>query len=149
MRHLFAHSLIAATLFSSACASPRRRAEEQRLEWRAAAPRVYSFEYQRQCFCLDNMIWWRVEVRDGRVIAAVLVNPQDSVLSAASTPVAEHPTIDGIFVELRRVLQIDRSSVRVRFDSTYHFPTEIVVDESPGVVDDEWQLRVRSFHSAL
>jgi hypothetical protein len=144
MRLLLA-SLLGLWMFVGACAPTRIATVDQRSRWRAMALSDYSFEHQWRCFCPQNMLWWRVEVRNGKVVNATLVDPADTLATAASTPPHQQPTIETIFDALARALAVKSASVRVVYDSTFHFPAEIVVDESKAVADDEWEVRVRNF----
>ncbi len=137
------HPLLLLIVAFSGCSPASNAAAHHREQWEKRKLTVYTFEYQRQCFCMANMLWWRVEVRDGIVTSATLVDPADSIATAATMTLAEHPTVAKIFDRLENALAITGASVQVTYDSALSYPTAIVVDESKDVADDEWELRVR------
>ena len=112
--------------------------------WRASKPSAYTFEYRKQCFCELTGIWWRVEVRGDRVVAAAPVSPGDSAHADAVESLAEHPTIDELFQELARLRSLPAAKLDVRFNTVYHFPAFIDADEVAGLADDEWRMQVRN-----
>ena len=129
------------------CASASRSAAHHREQWETRKLTAYAFEYQRQCFCLANMIWWRVEVRGDSVASAALLDPADTIATAATMTLAEHPTITNIFDRLQNVLAVRGASMQVTYDSALSYPTTIIVDEDKDSLDDEWELRVRNVRS--
>jgi hypothetical protein len=127
------------------CRHSRPQALDQAALWRATKPSAYTFEYRKDCFCSPiGGIWWRVEVRGERVVAAAPVSPGDSSHADAIESLAEHPTIDELFQELARLRSLPAAKLDIRFDTVYHFPAFIDADEVAGLADDEWRMQVRN-----
>jgi hypothetical protein len=112
--------------------------------WRASKPAAYTFEYRKECFCELTGIWWRVEVRGNRVVAAAPVSPGDSAHADSVKSLDEHPTIDDMFQRLAQLRSVRPAKLDVRFDSVLHFPAFIDADEAAEVADDEWRIAIRN-----
>ncbi len=148
MRHL-RHLAAAAALFLSACGGDDPfginpagvQFESARQRWSAGQPEQYQFNYTRVCFCaVVHEV--RVTVTNGVVTSAVVVESGQPLAGAA---LAQIPTIDDLFETVRDALARNAHDLRVTYDATRGFPTQIIVDYREMVADDEFLHTVREF----
>jgi hypothetical protein len=109
----------------------------QAAAWAAARPAAYDYHYRVDCFCIGGGRWYRVSVRDGRVAAAALLDPDASGGKGPPLASGAVPTVDSLFAIVRRAYASGADSVAVEFDDTAHYPRRIRIDWRRGAVDDE------------
>jgi hypothetical protein len=103
-----------------------------RARWESVAPRHYHARYRVGCFCpgpLDVVI----EVFDGRIVA--MRDPESG--QPVTPPAAElFRTVDGLFDHIEHALTY-AEIVTASFDSATGHPTEVFIDGSLQIADDE------------
>jgi hypothetical protein len=115
---------------------PRALLEQHYAAWQGARPASYDYEYRVDCFCIGGGRWYRVRVRDGRVVDAT---PADTVVSGKGGPLTldRVPTVDSLYAFARRAYEGGADSVAVEFDAGAHYPTRLFIDQIRAAVDDE------------
>jgi hypothetical protein len=119
---------------------------EGRALWESQGITSYRFAVSRNCFCLVRgpVV---IEVRDGKMVSIVDVETGKSVVDgfALSEIFAEAATIDLLFERIERAEAEGAALVRVSFDEMYGYPTEIYIDESELMADEEIGYTVSEF----
>ena len=143
MRHVFlALSLLLSGcgIFDSLSESQVEELRRQRQRWQALQIRSYDYEHQKGCFCVPEINQRvRVEVRDGVVVRTVNVATGEEI----SHPQVTWPTIDELFDQTEELFGTEYR-LKITYDPTRHFPTEIIGDV-PRTIDDEFTTTVRNF----
>ncbi|MFL5575502.1 MAG: DUF6174 domain-containing protein [Gemmatimonadaceae bacterium] len=108
----------------------------ERAAWRARRLDAYTFHYRQDCFCAGGGRWYRVAVRDGKVVEAV---PRDAAAGGKGPPLAADavPTVDLLFARAVRALAEGADSVAVEYDARGHYPSRLYVDWDRSATDDE------------
>lgn len=102
--------------------SERRELERHLTAWKALGITSYEFEFERRCFCPpEDTRQVRIRVRDDQIAAVSLVETGDSL---PRTSWVRYSTVPQIFDNLARHLDWRNAVLSVRFDETYHHPTE-------------------------
>lgn len=109
--------------------------------WEATAPPSYRFTLERICFCL-NATPLRVTVRNGTVLRAQVIATSDFLLD---TELSSVQTIPEVFAVLARALDLPAASFFARYDASWGFPTEVRIDHSRQIADDEVSYRLSDF----
>jgi hypothetical protein len=109
--------------------------------WRATAPADYGFDYRRVCFCpvVEEL---RITVADGLVVQ---VTSRDSGEPIPAERYPEFPTIDGLFIELDRLIRADPHLLEAEYDLVYGYPAAVEVDIEERIADEEFAYTVREF----
>jgi len=116
-------------------------------KWQDANITHYRFELSISCFCaFRDQMPLTIEVRDGQIVYMATV---DGTLVLDTDQnyefYAPHATIDLLFAELDAALNDGADSVTVTYDSTYGFPTEIGIDYSQEIADEEAYYSISGF----
>jgi hypothetical protein len=119
--------------------------ERSRSRWSDRAPGRYGFVLERFCFCpLEAIGPVQVIVEHGVVISRTYVE--------SGLPVPEQwrplfPAMEGVFAVVRDALVRDADKVEVSYDGQLGYPLIASIDYVRNAVDDELELRVRSFET--
>jgi hypothetical protein len=128
--------IAASVLFGLACHSATESSgassdlERNRQRWAGQNISRYEFTYDRLCFCVP-VGPMRVTVRDGKVVAATIIATGESV------DVRDVLTVDELFALIERGIKSHYSELRVKYDASLGYPTEIYSDQSYQIADDE------------
>jgi hypothetical protein len=141
------HGILALSLLLSGCGifgflsgSQVEELRRQRERWEALEIRSYDYEHQKGCYCVPEINQRvRVEVRNGVVARTVNVASGEEI----SHPQITWPTIDELFDRTEELFGTGYK-LKITYDRTRHFPTEIIGDV-PDAVDDEFTTTVRNF----
>ena len=137
--------LISALIGIAACGEPGDerldRLNDAWARWRAAAPADYRFDYRRSCFCpvVEEV---RIAVADGIVVQ---VTDRDTGDPLPEECYPEFQTIDGLFVELDRLIRADPHLLEAEYDLVYGYPAAVEVDIEERIADEEFAYTVREF----
>lgn len=147
MRNLFGVMLCAAVL--AACGSSAPKAADPPPPTTATttttvapkdawfAPAHYRFDYRPGCFCPS--LPTRVEVRDGKVIKATLLEEVRGVPGETDAP-----TIDKLLADVKRAEKEATGEVKVDYDKD-GVPIEASIDWIKNAIDDEMTWRIENF----
>ena len=111
--------------------------------WRSAGLASYEYGYRKYCECHpDTPPETVVTVRDGRVVG-VRHRPvgYDREVPAEARNLQYYWTVDGLFDLLAAAYQRG-AEVRVKYDASRGFPTEIYVDYDTNAIGDELDLKL-------
>ena len=114
-----------------------RRAQDR---WVRAAMADYDLVMTRNCFCVP-VGPVMVRVRDGeRVETRILVDDAEGPL--APNLVAFYPTVEGLFDVISEALEDGVYELQVTYHPTLGYPTDLWVDRSPSIADEEFGYEV-------
>jgi len=139
------HSLSLGTLvlLGSGCgvADPDPYADLQRdldqamARWARSGPEAYQMDYQRTCFCIREAVQpVEITVRRGTVESRRYLE--------SGRPVPEElaelfPPVPQLFAVIREAILDRATEIRVAYDTTFGYPTEIYIDWRAEIADEE------------
>jgi hypothetical protein len=112
-----------------------RDLQEARAAWERAAIQDYDLDMRRLCFC-GTPIDVTVRVRGGQRFDVLYE------LDGAPAPVPPqfalyYPTVPELFERIERAFREEADEVRVTYHPTLGYPTELWVDQSRSISDEE------------
>jgi hypothetical protein len=111
---------------------PPQALETARARWDAAGVDDYSYTISRGCFCPPEFIGpFQVAVRDGAIVSAT----RDG--AAVDTAQVQIPTVPAIFDEIAEAIEAGAAEVRVTYDATLGYPTDVWIDQDRMMADEE------------
>ena len=110
--------------------------ELARAQWEEAGPSSYSFTQSRACFCPPPLTFDVVVIDDD----VFDVNPTDSSAPMDHVELGSFRTIEGLFDDLESLVASNPARLEMTFDPTLGYPTQISVDRSFKISDDEYVL---------
>ena len=133
----------------AACAAGGSELSRNREKWQDANITHYRFSINISCFCaFRDQMPLTVEVRDGQIVHMATV---DGTLVLDTDQnyefYAPHATIDLLFAELDAAVNDGADSITVTYDATYGFPTEIGIDYSQEIADEEMYYSISGFEA--
>jgi len=133
----------------AACAAGGSELSRNREKWQDANITHYRFSFNISCFCaFRDQMPLTVEVRDGQIVHMATV---DGTLVLDTDQnyefYAPHATIDLLFAELDAAVNDGADSITVTYDATYGFPTEIAIDYSQEIADEEMYYSISGFEA--
>jgi hypothetical protein len=139
--------LITLAIILAACSAGGSELSRNQQKWQDANITHYRFELNIGCFCaFRDQMPLTVEVRDGQIVYMAGV---DGTLVLDTDQnyefYAPHATIDLLFAELEAAVKDGADSVTVTYDATYGFPTEIAIDQSQEIADEEMYYSISGF----
>jgi hypothetical protein len=116
-------------------------------KWQDANISHYRFELNVGCFCaFRSQMPATVEVQGGEIVS---ITGADGNPILISDPLNEYvlrvATIDRLFSELESDSFKEADKLTVTYDSTYGFPSEIIIDFIELAIDDELYLSASAF----
>src|SRR5512145_322202 len=131
--------LVTLIFILAACSAGGSELSRNQQKWQDANITHYRFELSIGCFCVfRDQMPLTVEVRDGQIVHMAAV---DGTLVLDTDQnyefYAPHATIDLLFAEIDAAVKDGADSVTVTYDATYGFPTEIAIDYSQELADEE------------
>ncbi|MCA9168002.1 MAG: hypothetical protein KDB23_10055 [Planctomycetales bacterium] len=116
--------------------------EAQRALWDAQSATDYDYVLQRECFCLDEARRpGLVQVRQAEIASVVDVEtgqPLDAKI---------YRTIDQLFDELQRAIDLPADDIQTEFDDAIGYPTSLRIDFDFGIADEELVYHAREFRT--
>jgi hypothetical protein len=133
----------------AACSIGGSELSRNQQKWQDANITHYRFELSIGCFCaFRDQMPLTVEVRDGQIVYMAAV---DGTLVLDTDQnyefYAPHATIDLLFAEIEAAVNDGADSVTVTYDATYGFPTEIAIDQSQEIADEEMYYSISGFEA--
>jgi hypothetical protein len=133
----------------AACSAGGSELSRNLEKWQDANITHYRFSINISCFCaFRDQMPLTVEVLDGQIVymaavdgALVLDTDQNYELYAP------HATIDLLFAEIDAAVKDGADSVTVTYDATHGFPTEIAIDYSQEIADEEIYYSISGFEA--
>jgi Family of unknown function (DUF6174) len=123
----------------SACESPLsprelRALSDAEARWARRGFQDYTFETMRSCFCNPLLTQWaRVEVRGG-VVARVVILETGADVSPQER--GYFPTVEGLFDSIRgSTADESLDDIKLEFDPALGFPTRIIRQAKPNILD--------------
>jgi len=133
---------------------PKSEVEQARDKWQAANISHYRFKLFLGCFCVFSQdMPLNIEVKDGQVVSMEYQsgNPIDPSLMEYFE---RFVTIDKLFDEIENGFEVQGNvdnagdkaeEVKVTYDATYGFPSQINIDFIKNAIDDELSLQITDF----
>ncbi|PCH62825.1 MAG: hypothetical protein COC09_07240 [Gammaproteobacteria bacterium] len=109
-------------------------------KWQQAGWQDYDLIYQRQCFCLAEVLKKiRVEVRDGRIVSAGYADGNSRI-----NPDRDYDlkSIDDWFELISEAIDRPADSLQVRYDERLGYPRSISIDYYQRMADDEVSVKI-------
>lgn len=147
-KKLFPYLLIGLCFFTfSACTSSGSDLDNAERQWQRQGVASYRIEV-----LVVNSIWHAqthtITVQNDEVVeadASCIPAPFENGSCQANPFVAEDYTVPGLFAKARAVSEdANPDYLTLRFDPTYHFPSNISFDD-PEILDEDWNWTVTSF----
>lgn len=105
-----------------------------RARWEAQRPGDYRFTYTRSCFCPPQYRGpFDVTVRSGAVADVAYKGEGEPI----ERPFTEYQTVDDLFALLAEAYARDAARVDATYDPTTGQPTEVYIDYSEQMADEE------------
>jgi len=141
--------LVTLIFILAACSAGGSELSRNQQKWQDANITHYRFELSIGCFCVfRDQMPLTVEVRDGQIVHMAAV---DGTLVLDTDQnyefYAPHATIDLLFAEIDAAVKDGADSVTVTYDATYGFPTEIAIDQSQEIADEEMYYSISGFEA--
>jgi len=141
--------LITLIVMLAACSAGGSELSRNQQKWQDANITHYRFELSIGCFCVfRDQMPLTIEVRDGQIVHMAAV---DGTLVLDTDQnyefYAPHATIDLLFAEIEAAVNDGADSVTVTYDPTYGFPTEIAIDYSQEIADEEMYYSISGFEA--
>lgn len=141
--------LITLIFILAACSAGGSELSRNQQKWQDANITHYRFNLNISCFCaFRDQMPLIIEVRDGQIVHMAAV---DGTLVLDTDQnyefYAPHATIDLLFAEINSAINEGADSVTVTYDATYGFPTEIAIDFSQEMADEEMYYSISGFEA--
>lgn len=146
MKKLLLLTLIFIFVFT-ACSSGGSDLSRNQRKWADANITHYRMELNISCFCaFRNQMPLTVEVNDGQIVSLTTADGTQVLDTDANYQFfAPHATIDLLFAELETAVNEGADSITVTYDPAYGFPTEIAIDISQQMADEEMYYSITNF----
>jgi len=133
-------------LLLAACESPTApdeldRLAEARVLWQTQGSDSYTYELTRACFCVLSGRRVNVTVENGAVVAAEYADSKAAVESALLSYLQ---TVPDLFDLVDDALIRKVASFMTSYDPIYGYPTQIEIDYSATIADDEVSFTARN-----
>lgn len=115
----------------------REQLDQARALWASQGGPSYSFEVSRACECLLAGRRVLVTVEGGIVSAATYLDSKEPVETAF---LSYFRTVPDLFDLIEDALDRKAASLEVSYDASYGYPTQIDIDYSATIADDELRL---------
>ena len=118
----------------------QRQLDRNRARWEALGLTSYTVHERVSCYCVfgpDEVI---IAVDAGEIVSVTNAETGQPVDTATSR---FYYTVDDLFDMLERAVR-EADSLRVSYDPTFFYPTEIAIDWIEPAIDDEISVATRS-----
>ncbi len=136
--------LVGCVIFSSLEEDLQGELDVNRAQWDAAEIHDYGINFQRLClFCgVEFLIPVRLTVRGDTIFEVTDVD--------TGAPVAEPApdaflTIDEVFDVIQGAIDQSAAEIDVRYNSMFGYPTDVTIDLSRSLFNDDAQFQIREF----
>ncbi len=136
--------LVGCVIFSSIEEDVQGGLDVNRALWDAAAIHDYSMSFQRLCvFCsVEFLIPVRITVR-GDTISEV--TDLDTGAPVEEPAPGVFLTIDEVFDVIQGAIDQSAAEINVRYNSMFGYPTDVTIDLSRSLFNDDAQFQIREF----
>lgn len=136
--------LVGCVIFSSIEEDVQGEFDVNRALWDAAAISDYSMTFQRLCrFCgVEFAIPVRITVRGDTIYE---VTDLDTGTPVAQPVTGAFLTIDGVFDVIRDAIDQNAVEIDVSYNNMLGYPTDVAIDLSRSMFNDETQFQIREF----
>ena len=130
--------LLIAALFACSLPNYQFELDEGRERWNENAPSHYRYVQDEWAFA-DSVGPVRIEVLDGEVVSAVIVETDEPA------PEARELTIEDLFDMVQDEIDRDPDDLDVVYDEQLGFPASVDVDPIDNAMDDEHGFSAEQF----
>jgi hypothetical protein len=136
--------LAGCVIFSSIEEDVQGELDVNRALWDAAAVHDYSMTFQRLCFNCDIefLIPVRITVRGDTIHE---VTDLDTGAPVEQPAEGAFLTIDEVFDVIQNAIDQDAAEIDVRYNSTFGYPTDVIIDFSRSMFNDDTQFQISDF----
>jgi len=136
--------LVGCVIFSSNEEDVQGELDLHRALWDVAAVHDYSMSFQRLClFCsVEFLVPVRITVRGDTIFE---VTDLDTGAPVAEPAEGAFLTIVGVFDFIQSAIAQNAAEIDVRYNSMFGYPTDVDVDLSRSVFNDDTQFQIREF----
>ncbi len=133
--------LAGCVIFSSIEEDVQGELDVNRALWDAAAVHDYSMTFQRLClFCnVEFLIPVRITVRGDTIHEVTDLDTGEPVEEPAE---GAFLTVDEVFDVIQDALDRNAAEIDVRYNSTLGYPTDVVIDFSRSMFDDDTEFQI-------
>jgi Family of unknown function (DUF6174) len=136
--------LITLILILTACSAGGSEFSQNQNKWQNANISHYRFQLNVGCFCaFRDKMPLTVEVQNGQ-IASMKYADGTQINADEQANFAQYATLDALFDYTAQRMK-DAAEVKVTYDATYGYPTEVSIDGNKQIADDELYLSVSGF----
>ncbi len=136
--------LVGCVIFSSLEEDLQGELDVNRAQWDAAEIHDYSINFQRLClFCgVEFLIPVRLTVRGDTIYE---VTDVDTGAPVAEPAPGAFLTIDEVFDVIQGAIDQSAAEINVRYNSMFGYPTDVTIDLSRSLFNDDAQFQIREF----
>jgi hypothetical protein len=136
--------LVGCVIFSSIEEDVQEELDVNRALWDAAAIHDYSMTFQRLCsFCsIEFLIPVRITVRGDTIRE---VTELDTGVPVAPSTEGAFLAVDGVFDFIQDAITQNAVEIDVRYNSTFGYPTDVIIDFSRSQFNDDTQFQISDF----
>lgn len=136
--------LVGCVIFSSLEEDLQGELDVNRTQWDAAEIHDYSINFQRLClFCgVEFLIPVRLTVRGDTIYE---VTDVDTGAPVAEPAPGAFLTIDEVFDVIQGAIDQSAAEINVRYNSMFGYPTDVTIDLSRSLFNDDAQFQIREF----
>ncbi len=136
--------LVGCVIFSSSEEDVQGELDVNRALWDAAAIHDYSMSFQRLClFCsVEFLIPVRITVRGDTIYE---VTDLDTGAPVEEPAEGAFLTIDEVFDVIQGAIDQSAAEIDVRYNSTFGYATDVIIDLSRSLFNDDTQFQIREF----
>jgi hypothetical protein len=135
---------VAGCVIFSSRPDPQTELDEHRALWDAAGVADYRMRFQRLCLFCDVQFLTPVRI-------TVVADTIDQITDAETGELVEE-TVDGAFLTIDEIFDViqgaiddDAVEIDVRYDKQLGYPTDVQIDLSRALINDDAQFEVREF----
>ena len=135
--------LVGCVIFSSREEGVQEELDINRALWDVAAIHDYSMSFQRICICrVEFLIPVRITVRGDTIYE---VTDLDTGAPVAEPAPGAFLTIEGVFDAIQGAIDQNAAEIDVRYNSMFGYPTDVSIDPSRSLFNDDTQFQIREF----
>ncbi len=136
--------LAGCVIFSSKEGDVQGELDLHRALWNAAAIHDYSMSFQRLClFCsVEFLIPVRITVRGDTINE---VTDLDTGAPVAEPAPGAFLTIEGVFAAIQGAIDQRAAEIDVSYNGMFGYPTDVSIDPSRSLFNDDTQFQIREF----
>ena len=152
--------LLVLVILLSGCATianagvPKSEVEQAREKWQNANITHYRFKLFLGCFCVFSQdMPLNIEVKDGQVVSMKYQSGKEVDANLVEY-FQRFATIDKLLDEIENGFEVNENvdtagdkadEIKVTYDETYGFPSQVNIDFIKNAIDDELSLQITDF----